>query len=66
MILQIAGNFAANNSEVLREAALRGLGIALVPDLRGSDPGRAKCCGSIELVYAEENQLAQPFSNVAH
>jgi DNA-binding transcriptional LysR family regulator len=30
--VQIAGGFAANNSEALREAALGGLGIALVPD----------------------------------
>jgi DNA-binding transcriptional LysR family regulator len=30
--VQIAGSFAANNSEALREAALGGLGIALVPD----------------------------------
>lgn len=28
----IRGNFAANNSEALREAALKGLGIALLPD----------------------------------
>lgn len=28
----IAGNFSANNSEALREAALGGLGIALLPD----------------------------------
>ncbi|MEK8051913.1 LysR family transcriptional regulator [Ideonella sp. DXS22W] len=28
----VAGPFAANNSEALREAALRGLGIALLPD----------------------------------
>ena len=32
LTVQIAGTFAANNSEVLREAALGGLGIALVPD----------------------------------
>jgi len=30
--VDIAGGFAANNSEALREVALRGLGIALVPD----------------------------------
>jgi DNA-binding transcriptional LysR family regulator len=28
----VAGNFAANNSEALREAALTGAGIALMPD----------------------------------
>jgi DNA-binding transcriptional LysR family regulator len=32
IIVKISGVFAANNSEVLREAALAGLGIALVPD----------------------------------
>jgi DNA-binding transcriptional LysR family regulator len=30
--VKIAGDFAANNSEALREVAVRGLGIALVPD----------------------------------
>ena len=30
----VSGCFAANNSEALREAALAGLGIALLPDLR--------------------------------
>jgi DNA-binding transcriptional LysR family regulator len=30
--VRITGSFAANNSEALREAALGGLGIALVPD----------------------------------
>jgi DNA-binding transcriptional LysR family regulator len=28
----VSGNFAANNSEALREAALTGAGIALMPD----------------------------------
>jgi DNA-binding transcriptional LysR family regulator len=28
----VSGNFAANNSEALREAALTGAGIALLPD----------------------------------
>jgi DNA-binding transcriptional LysR family regulator len=32
IIVKISGMFAANNSEVLREAALAGVGIALVPD----------------------------------
>ena len=30
--LQVAGPFAANNSEALRDAAVAGLGIALMPD----------------------------------
>lgn len=29
--VRVAGNFTANNSEALREAALRGLGVALLP-----------------------------------
>ncbi len=32
LIVSIRGNFAANNSEVLRQAALGDLGIALLPD----------------------------------
>jgi DNA-binding transcriptional LysR family regulator len=32
MTVPVAGNFAANNSEALREAALTGAGIALMPD----------------------------------
>lgn len=32
MTLQISGSLAANNSEALRDAALAGLGIALLPD----------------------------------
>jgi len=32
MTIPVAGNFAANNSEALREAALSGAGIALMPD----------------------------------
>ena len=30
--MPVTGNFAANNSEALREAALTGAGIALMPD----------------------------------
>ena len=30
--MPVSGNFAANNSEALREAALTGAGIALMPD----------------------------------
>ncbi|MET1537033.1 LysR substrate-binding domain-containing protein, partial [Burkholderia sola] len=31
-VVPVAGGFAANNSEMLRDAAMAGLGIALVPD----------------------------------
>ena len=33
----VSGNFAANNSEALREAALSGAGIALMPDFSAQD-----------------------------
>ena len=33
----VSGNFAANNSEALREAALTGAGIALMPDFSAQD-----------------------------
>lgn len=35
--VEVSGPFAANNSEVLREAALSGLGIALLPDFSAVD-----------------------------
>ncbi|MBN9499809.1 MAG: LysR family transcriptional regulator [Alphaproteobacteria bacterium] len=35
--VEISGPFAANNSEALREAALSGLGIALLPDFSAAD-----------------------------
>ena len=37
----VSGPLAANNSEVLREAALAGLGIALLPDFSALEPLRA-------------------------
>ena len=37
----VGGPLAANNSEVLREAALAGLGIALLPDFSALEPLRA-------------------------
>jgi DNA-binding transcriptional LysR family regulator len=48
--IQIAGSFAANNSEVLREAALGGLGIALVPDFSAQDHIRE---GKLEIVLPD-------------
>ena len=35
--VSVAGSFAANNSEALRDAALAGLGIALLPDFSAQD-----------------------------
>lgn len=40
-IVRISGPFAANNSEALRDAALAGLGIALVPDFSAQASLRA-------------------------
>ena len=37
----VSGALAANNSEVLREAALAGLGIALLPDFSAQEPLRS-------------------------
>ena len=37
MTVPVSGNFAANNSEALREAALTGAGIALMPDFSAQD-----------------------------
>ena len=37
----VSGPLAANNSEVLREAALAGLGIALLPDFSAQEPLRS-------------------------
>lgn len=37
----VAGSFAANNSESLRDAALAGMGIALLPDFSAQDALRA-------------------------
>ena len=48
--VQIAGSFAANNSEALREAALGGLGIALVPDFSAQDDLRT---GRLQIVLPD-------------
>ena len=39
--VQVSGSLAANNSEALRDAALSGLGIALLPDFTAQDSLRA-------------------------
>jgi len=50
IIVKIGGSFAANNSEALREAALAGLGIALLPDFSAqADIGR----GRLQLVLPD-------------
>jgi DNA-binding transcriptional LysR family regulator len=48
--VQITGSFAANNSEALREAALGGLGIALVPDFSAQREIRA---GRLQVVLPD-------------
>ena len=40
LTVPVTGSFAANNSEALREAALAGLGIALLPDFSALDAAR--------------------------
>lgn len=39
--VQVSGSFTANNSEALRDAALNGLGIALVPDFTAQESLRS-------------------------
>jgi DNA-binding transcriptional LysR family regulator len=39
--VQVSGTFAANNSEVLRDAAVTGMGIALLPDFSAQDSLRS-------------------------
>lgn len=59
VIVPVAGAFAANNSEALRDAALAGLGIALVPDFSAQAALRA---GQLQPVLAHwevEGQFSQ-------
>ncbi|WNV11772.1 LysR family transcriptional regulator [Tardiphaga sp. 709] len=48
--VEVAGSFAANNSEVLREAALGGIGIALLPDFSAQSYIEA---GKLEVVLPD-------------
>lgn len=66
--IQVAGSFAANNSEALRDAALSGLGIALLPDFSSQAALQA---GSLEVVlpnwrlvggFAEQLYAIRPYS----
>jgi DNA-binding transcriptional LysR family regulator len=41
LAVPVSGSFAANNSEALRDAAIAGLGIALLPDFSAQDALRA-------------------------
>lgn len=50
IVVPVAGGFAANNSEMLRDAALAGLGIALVPDF-SAQSGLAS--GQLQQVLAD-------------
>ena len=54
MTVPVAGNFAANNSEALREAALSGAGIALMPDFSAQAALRK---GQLVNVLSEWKQL---------
>ena len=54
MTVPVAGNFAANNSEALREAALSGAGIALMPDFSAQAALRK---GQLVTVLSEWKQL---------
>ena len=66
----VRGVFAANNSEALREAAIAGLGIALLPDFSAQDALRA---GKLQLVlprwkpvgaFGEHLYAIRPYSPV--
>jgi DNA-binding transcriptional LysR family regulator len=48
--VRIQGSFATNNSESIRDAALQGLGIAMLPDFSARD---ALACGALRRVLPE-------------
>ncbi|OQP30348.1 LysR family transcriptional regulator [Pantoea latae] len=48
--VRIQGSFATNNSESIRDAALQGLGIAMLPDFSARD---ALACGALRQVLPE-------------
>ena len=68
MTIPVAGPFSANNSEVLRDAAIAGLGIALIPDFSAK---RALEAGTLEEVlpdwkavgsFAEQLYAIRPYA----
>ena len=66
--VQVSGSLAANNSEALRDAALSGLGIALLPDFTAQDSLRAgklvQVLGDWKPVgaFAEQLYAIRPYS----
>nr|WP_156373242.1 LysR family transcriptional regulator [Pseudorhodoferax sp. Leaf267] len=67
-VVPVAGAFAANNSEALRDAALAGLGIALVPDfsaqaaLRGGQLQPVLPLWKVEGPFSETLYAIRPYS----
>ncbi|MFT3718610.1 LysR family transcriptional regulator [Pseudorhodoferax sp.] len=62
VVVPVAGAFAANNSEALRDAALAGLGIALVPDFSAQAALRA---GQLQQVLPDW-KVEGPFSETLY
>lgn len=68
VVVPVAGNLAANNSEALRDAALAGLGIALVPDfsaqaaLRGGQLVQVLAPWKVEGQFSETLYALRPYS----
>ena len=66
--VQVSGSLAANNSEALRDAALAGLGIALLPDFTAQDSLRAGKLVQVLLgwkpvgAFAEQLYAIRPYS----
>lgn len=67
--LSVNGSFSANNSETLRDAALEGLGTALVPDFTAQAAGQA---GKLAVVlpewrvtgaFAQQLYIVRPYSS---
>lgn len=68
VVVPVAGAFAANNSEALRDAALAGLGIALVPDfsaqaaLRSGQLQRVLPLWKVEGQFSESLYAIRPYA----